>query len=78
MEVDGKELTQSMPILRYIARKHGLEADDEFDRAVGDELATSWMDMFKTEPRSASAFTAAFAEQDKALKVCNQKREIFF
>lgn len=62
LEVDGKRLTQSMSILRYIARKHGLEADDEWDRAVGDELATSWLDMYT---RSASAWS----EPDKELKV---------
>jgi len=61
LEVDGKRLTQSMSILRYIGRKYGVEADDEWDRAVGDELATSWLDMFS---RSASAW----AEQDKELR----------
>jgi len=61
LEVDGKQLTQSMSILRYVARKYGLEADDEWDRAVGDEMATSWLDMYT---RSA----AAWAEPDKELK----------
>jgi len=61
LEVDGKQLTQSMTILRFIGRKHGLEAEDEWDRAVGDELATSWLDMFT---RSAGAW----AEQDKEAK----------
>jgi len=61
LEVDGKQLTQSMSILRYIARKHGLEADDEWDRAVGDEMATSWLDMYT---RSAGAW----AEPDKEAK----------
>lgn len=62
LEVDGKQLTQSMSILRYIGRKYDLEADNEWDRAVGDELATSWLDMYT---RSAGAW----AEPDKELKV---------
>lgn len=45
LEVDGKVLTQSAAILRYIGKKFGLEADDEFDQALGDSLATSWIDM---------------------------------
>jgi len=61
LEVDGKQLTQSMAILRYIARKHGLEADDEWDRAVGDEMATSWLDI-------QMHATGAFQEPDKELK----------
>jgi len=61
LEVDGKQLTQSMAILRYIARKHGLEADDEWDRAVGDELATSWLDI-------QAQWIGAFQEPDKELK----------
>jgi len=43
---NGKQLTQSLAILRYIARKYNLEPDNEWDRAVCDELATSWVDMF--------------------------------
>jgi len=61
LEVDGKQLTQSMSILRYVARKYGLEADDEWDRAVGDELATSWLDM---QARSIGAWM----ETDKELQ----------
>lgn len=62
LEVDGKQLSQSFSILRYIGRKYGLEADDEWDRAVGDELATSWLDMYtRTAP--------AWQEQDKEVKV---------
>jgi len=45
LEVDGKKLSQSAAILRYIGKHHGLEAEDAWDRAVGDELATSWTDM---------------------------------
>jgi len=61
LEVDGKKLSQFMAIMRYVARKYGLEADDEWDRAVGDELATSWLDM---QVKSAGAW----AETDKELK----------
>jgi len=45
LEVDGKQLSQSAAILRYLGSQHGLEADNAWDRAVGDELATSWVDM---------------------------------
>lgn len=51
-----------MTILRYIGREHGLEADDKWDRAVGDELVTSWLDIFA---RTADGFM----EPDKELKV---------
>jgi len=61
LEEDGRQLSQSMAILRYVGRKHGLEADDEWDRAVGDELSTSWLDMYT---RSANAW----AEPDKEMK----------
>lgn len=44
LEVDGKQLPESMAILRYIAEQHGLLADDPWDRAIGDALATSWND----------------------------------
>jgi len=62
LEVDGKQLTQSMTILRYIAHKHGLEADNDWDRAVGDELATSWLDMYT---RSAGAWSEPDKEEKK-------------
>jgi len=61
LEVDGKQLTQFMAIMRYVARKHGLEADDEWDRTVADELATSWLD-------EQIHVAGAWQEPDKDLK----------
>jgi len=56
---DGFVLSQSTAILRYIAGLHGLQPEDPNERAVADELATSWYDMF-------THTSGAFAEQDLA------------
>jgi len=49
LEIDGKVLPESMAILRYIGEQHGLQADDPFDRAMGDAFATMWTDVMATE-----------------------------
>jgi len=41
LEVDGKQLPESLAILRFVGEKHALQASDPWDRALGDALATS-------------------------------------
>jgi len=45
LEVDGKALPESMAILRYIGEQHGLQASNPWDRAMGDALASAWVDL---------------------------------
>jgi len=45
LEVDGKALPESTAILRFIGEKHGLQASDPWDRAIGDALASSFTDL---------------------------------
>jgi len=61
LEVDGKKLSQSAAILRYIGKQHGLEAENAWDQAVGDELATSWTDV-------VGQMGGLFSESDPAAK----------
>jgi len=61
---DGHRLTQSMAILRYIGRKYDLEPNNEWDRAVCDEMATSWFDMFL---KMGPAFSTKEKETQKQL-----------
>ncbi|CAJ0574509.1 unnamed protein product, partial [Mesorhabditis spiculigera] len=44
LEVDGKPLPQTLAITRYLARKFGYSASDEFDNARMDAICDSYTD----------------------------------
>jgi len=43
---DGRQLSQSLAIARYLAKKHGLLSDDDFENAFGDQLACAIEDIY--------------------------------
>ncbi|KHJ84815.1 glutathione S-transferase protein [Oesophagostomum dentatum] len=44
LEVDGKQLAQSMAICRYLARQFGFAGESPFDQALVDSLADQYTD----------------------------------
>jgi len=61
LEVDGQQLGQSNAILRYVAKKHNLAGDNDFESAKADEMVEAMNDLKK------AAF-APFYEKDEAKK----------
>lgn len=45
LEVDGKRLAQSNTIARYIAKKHGLAGQDDWEQAQADMYADCIVDL---------------------------------
>ena len=45
LEVDGKVLAQSHSIARYLAKKHGLAGQDDWEEAMADMYADGLMDI---------------------------------
>jgi glutathione S-transferase len=43
---DGRQLSQSTAIGRYLAKKHGLVSDDDFENAWGDQLVGAIEDIY--------------------------------
>jgi len=70
LEVDGKELPESMAILRYIGEQHGLLAANPWDRAMGDAMATSWTDMHPLF--AACDFSTRRWDVDKVVKLIEE------
>lgn len=44
LEVDGKRVSQSMPIARYIAKRVGLVGDDDWEDLLIDSVAAHFND----------------------------------
>ncbi|KIH48315.1 hypothetical protein ANCDUO_21617 [Ancylostoma duodenale] len=51
LEVDGKQLAQSLAICRYLARQFGFAGKTPFDEAVVDSLADQYSD-YRVEIKS--------------------------
>ncbi|XP_006825032.2 glutathione S-transferase-like [Saccoglossus kowalevskii] len=47
LEVDGVTIGESQAIARFLARRHGLYADDAFDQAKIDMITDTMKDIFK-------------------------------
>lgn len=45
LEEDGKKLSQSLTILRYLGRKYGLAGNDAFETAKCDEYVDAMNDL---------------------------------
>jgi len=43
---DGRQLSQSLAIGRYLAKKHGLVSDDDWENAWGDQLVGAIEDIY--------------------------------
>lgn len=50
LEIDGKKVSQSEAILRYVARELGLAGKTSFDQAIADEFAGAMKDISLTIP----------------------------
>lgn len=46
LEVDGKQLSQSVTIARYLAKQHGLAGRNDWEQALADMYADNIQDMF--------------------------------
>lgn len=45
LEVDGKQLGQSMACARYVAREHGMVGKDSWEQGKIDEITDTWHDV---------------------------------
>lgn len=64
LEVDGKILSQSMAINRYLAKKFKLTGKDDWEAAECDSLADGWGDVM---PHMRALYMESDAEKKKAL-----------
>ncbi|KAI6238184.1 GST protein [Aphelenchoides fujianensis] len=46
LEMDGKKLPESMAIIRYLAKQHGLAGKNDFESAEIDAIVYLWKDFF--------------------------------
>jgi len=77
LEVDGKYLTQSMTIARYLAREFGLSGDTSFDQALADMYVDGFADMYsKFSPYIGAIMTGQTEEKKKEI-LNNFKHETF-
>ncbi|GMS82180.1 hypothetical protein PENTCL1PPCAC_4355, partial [Pristionchus entomophagus] len=68
LEVDGKQISQSHAIARFVASQHGLAGTTPFEAAWVDAIADQWKD-FHSEFRKYSYVKLGFCEGDvEALK----------
>lgn len=65
LEVDGKQITQSGAIFRYIGRNHGLYPSDPFESAQVDVVMET---MKEFDPDIQQFFRTDDAEKEKAIK----------
>jgi len=68
LEVDGKQLTQSMSIARYLAHLFGLAGDTSFDQALADMYVDGYGDVLsKYGVYSAAVRTGEPVEKQKEI-----------
>jgi len=68
LEVDGKHLSQSMAIARYLAREFSLGGDSTFDQALADMYVDGFSDMYnKFTPVIIASITGQPDEKKKEL-----------
>ncbi|RCN48918.1 glutathione S-transferase protein [Ancylostoma caninum] len=63
LEVDGKQLGQSLAIVRFLARKFGFAGKSPFEEALVDSIADQWKD-FIHEVQPCLLIVLGFAEGD--------------
>eukprot|EP00743_Colponemidia_sp_Colp-15_P002739 GILK01002966.1.p1 GENE.GILK01002966.1~~GILK01002966.1.p1 ORF type:complete len:221 (+),score=26.27 GILK01002966.1:39-665(+) len=66
LEVDGKVLTQSLAIARFLARRLGLHPTDEFEAAMVDLVVDGLSDVYNAGVRFTFEKDPVRQEQDKA------------
>jgi len=69
LEVDGKQLTQSITIIRFLAREFGLAGDTTFDQAQADMYVDGFSDMYS---KFTPYIVAIFSQQPE-----DKKKEIY-
>ncbi|KHJ81993.1 glutathione S-transferase protein [Oesophagostomum dentatum] len=65
LEVDGKQLAQSLAIVRFLARKFGFAGKTPFEEALVDSIADQFKD-FTNEIRPMARVALGFEEGDLA------------
>ncbi|RCN48920.1 glutathione S-transferase protein [Ancylostoma caninum] len=68
LEVDGKQLAQSLAIVRFLARKFGFAGKSPFEEALVDSIADQFKDFFY-EVRPCLMVLVGFAEGDLVLRL---------
>ncbi|KHJ91458.1 hypothetical protein OESDEN_08679 [Oesophagostomum dentatum] len=73
LEIDGKQLAQSIAISRFLARKFGFAGSNPFDEAVVDSIVDQFRD-FMVEVRQVIAVASGLQKGDMGKLV----KEVFF
>lgn len=76
LDIDGKRLTQTSSIMRYIARKYGMAPEDPYQEYLVDsvcevmqDIFMGMMPLFRAAPEEKMAATKKFTEETLEVKI---------